>query len=32
MDEHLKFQEWKQVDEDPYYDWRLVRKVRAVVL
>ncbi|KAF7965985.1 hypothetical protein HWV62_40557 [Athelia sp. TMB] len=28
MDEHLKFQEWKQVDEDPYYDWRLVRKVR----
>lgn len=28
MDEHLKFQEWKRVDEDPFYDWRLVRKVR----
>ncbi|KZP33022.1 patatin-like phospholipase domain-containing protein [Athelia psychrophila] len=28
MDEHLQFQEWKQIDEDPYYDWRLVRKVR----
>ena len=23
----MKFDEWKTVDEDPFYDWRLVRKV-----
>ncbi|EIN10649.1 patatin-domain-containing protein [Punctularia strigosozonata HHB-11173 SS5] len=28
LDEYLEFDEWKAVDEDPYYDWRLVRKVR----
>ena len=27
LDEHLHFHEWKMVDEDPYYDWKLVRKV-----
>ncbi|KAI0068836.1 patatin-domain-containing protein [Artomyces pyxidatus] len=27
LDEHLKYNDWKHVDEDPYYDWRLVRKV-----
>ncbi|KIM90832.1 hypothetical protein PILCRDRAFT_764281, partial [Piloderma croceum F 1598] len=28
LDEHLRFHDWKVVDEDPYYDWKLVRKVR----
>ncbi|RDB22700.1 hypothetical protein Hypma_010146 [Hypsizygus marmoreus] len=28
LDEYLKFDEWKKVDEDPFYDWRLVKKVR----
>ncbi|KIY49217.1 patatin-domain-containing protein, partial [Fistulina hepatica ATCC 64428] len=28
LDEYLQFDEWKKVDEDPYYDWKLVRKVR----
>ncbi|KII95167.1 hypothetical protein PLICRDRAFT_97425 [Plicaturopsis crispa FD-325 SS-3] len=28
LDEYLHFGEWKKVDEDPYYDWKLVRKVR----
>lgn len=27
LDEYLHFDEWKKVDEDPYYDWRLIRKV-----
>lgn len=27
LDEYLGFDEWKAIDEDPYYDWRLVRKV-----
>ncbi|KAJ7638843.1 acyl transferase/acyl hydrolase/lysophospholipase [Roridomyces roridus] len=27
MDEYLKFDEWKKEDEDPFYDWKLVRKV-----
>ena len=27
LDEHLRFHDWKMVDEDPYYDWKLVRKV-----
>ncbi|KAH7343803.1 acyl transferase/acyl hydrolase/lysophospholipase [Rhizoctonia solani] len=27
MDEYLGFEEWKQDDEDPYYDWTLVKKV-----
>ncbi|PPQ94036.1 hypothetical protein CVT25_009884 [Psilocybe cyanescens] len=28
LDKYLGFQEWKGHDEDPYYDWMLVRKVR----
>ncbi|GLB33842.1 putative patatin-like phospholipase domain-containing protein [Lyophyllum shimeji] len=28
LDEYLQFHEWKKVDEDPFYDWKLVRKVR----
>ncbi|KAF7432968.1 hypothetical protein PC9H_004912 [Pleurotus ostreatus] len=28
LDEYLKFDDWKKVDEDPYYDWKLVRKVK----
>ncbi|EGO27553.1 hypothetical protein SERLADRAFT_354816 [Serpula lacrymans var. lacrymans S7.9] len=27
LDEYLSFNEWKNVDDDPYYDWKLVRKV-----
>ncbi|KAI0771637.1 patatin-domain-containing protein [Trametes elegans] len=28
LDEHMHFDDWKVLDEDPYYDWKLVRKVR----
>ncbi|KAF9567310.1 patatin-domain-containing protein [Agrocybe pediades] len=28
LDEFLGFDEWKSQDEDPYYDWKLVRKVK----
>ncbi|KAH9076980.1 patatin-domain-containing protein [Lactarius deliciosus] len=28
LDDFLDFDEWKRSDEDPYYDWRLVRKVK----
>ena len=27
LDEYLGFDEWKRVDDDSFYDWRLVRKV-----
>ena len=27
LDEFLSFDEWKAIDEDPYYDWKLVRTV-----
>ncbi|KAJ7771403.1 patatin-domain-containing protein [Mycena maculata] len=27
LDEYLHFDEWKKEDEDPFYDWKLVRKV-----
>ncbi|KAI5124810.1 hypothetical protein M0805_005441 [Coniferiporia weirii] len=27
LDEYLGFDEWKAIDEDPFYDWSLVRKV-----
>jgi len=30
LDEFLDFDEWKRSDEDPYYDWRLIRKVRML--
>ncbi|KAG6831598.1 hypothetical protein H0H92_009071 [Tricholoma furcatifolium] len=26
LDEYLHFHEWKKVDEDPLYDWRLVKR------
>ena len=28
LDKYLNFEEWKKVDEDSFYDWKLVRKVR----
>ncbi|KAI0265196.1 acyl transferase/acyl hydrolase/lysophospholipase [Gloeopeniophorella convolvens] len=28
LDDFLHFDDWKQSDEDPYYDWRLIRKVK----
>ncbi|KAF8195858.1 acyl transferase/acyl hydrolase/lysophospholipase [Mycena galopus ATCC 62051] len=27
LDEYLHFDQWKKEDEDPFYDWKLVRKV-----
>ncbi|KIJ70532.1 hypothetical protein HYDPIDRAFT_105276 [Hydnomerulius pinastri MD-312] len=27
LDKYLDFHEWKQVEEDPFYDWKLVKKV-----
>lgn len=27
LDDFLGFDDWKAIDEDPYYDWKLVRKV-----
>ncbi|KAG2367348.1 acyl transferase/acyl hydrolase/lysophospholipase [Suillus spraguei] len=27
LDKYLLFNEWKKVDEDPFYDWKLLRKV-----
>ncbi|KAI0719545.1 patatin-domain-containing protein [Cerioporus squamosus] len=28
LDEYMHFDDWKLMDEDMYYDWKLVRKVR----
>ncbi|KDQ21031.1 hypothetical protein BOTBODRAFT_27050 [Botryobasidium botryosum FD-172 SS1] len=28
LDQYLGFDEWKKEDEDPYFDWTLVKKVR----
>ncbi|KAJ7590978.1 acyl transferase/acyl hydrolase/lysophospholipase [Mycena floridula] len=28
LDQYLHFDEWKKVDEDSFYDWMLVKKVR----
>ncbi|KAF9453064.1 patatin-domain-containing protein [Macrolepiota fuliginosa MF-IS2] len=28
LDRYLNFDEWKKIDEDAFYDWKLVRKVR----
>ncbi|KAI0723314.1 patatin-domain-containing protein [Earliella scabrosa] len=28
LDDYMHFDEWKLIDEDMYYDWKLVRKVR----
>ncbi|KAI9574442.1 patatin-domain-containing protein [Boletus coccyginus] len=27
LDRYLDFHEWKRIDEDPFYDWKLVKKV-----
>lgn len=27
LDEYMQFDEWKVIEEDIYYDWKLVRKV-----
>jgi hypothetical protein len=29
LDEYLQFDQWKKVDEDVFYDWKLVKKVPA---
>jgi hypothetical protein len=29
LDEYLQFDQWKKVDEDAFYDWKLVKKVFA---
>jgi len=29
LDEYLQFDQWKRVDEDVFYDWKLVKKVYA---
>lgn len=31
LDEYLHFNEWKMADEDPYYDWKLVKKVHIQI-
>ncbi|TFK23281.1 patatin-like phospholipase domain-containing protein [Coprinopsis marcescibilis] len=28
LDSYLQFDEWKKIEEDPYYDWKLVKKVK----
>ncbi|KAH0840150.1 hypothetical protein J3R83DRAFT_1131 [Lanmaoa asiatica] len=30
LDRYLDFQEWKRVDEDSFYDWKLVKKVQIL--
>ncbi len=30
LDDFLDFDEWKRTDEDPFYDWRLIGKVRKL--
>lgn len=30
LDEYLQFHDWKVLDEDTYYDWRLVKKVTII--
>ncbi|PBK69658.1 patatin-domain-containing protein [Armillaria solidipes] len=27
LDDFLHFDDWKKIDDDPYYDWRLIKKV-----
>ncbi|KAF8640110.1 hypothetical protein AX17_001346 [Amanita inopinata Kibby_2008] len=29
MDEFLQFDDWKRIDEDAFYDWKLVKKVKT---
>ncbi|KAF8655297.1 hypothetical protein AX16_003196 [Volvariella volvacea WC 439] len=28
LDKFLQFDDWQRVDEDPFYDWKLIRKVK----
>ncbi|KAA1466398.1 patatin-domain-containing protein [Dentipellis sp. KUC8613] len=28
LDDYMHFNEWKSIEEDPFYDWRLVKKVK----
>jgi hypothetical protein len=30
LDEYLGFDDWKKIDEDAFYDWKLVRKVKEL--
>jgi hypothetical protein len=30
LDEYLGFDDWKKIDEDAFYDWKLVRKVEYI--
>lgn len=30
LDKYLMFNDWKKVDEDAFYDWKLLRKVKKV--
>jgi hypothetical protein len=30
LDKYLLFNDWKKVDEDAFYDWKLLRKVKKV--
>jgi hypothetical protein len=30
LDEYLGFDDWKKIDEDAFYDWKLVRKVKKI--
>ncbi|KAF5389099.1 hypothetical protein D9757_004914 [Collybiopsis confluens] len=32
LDSYLHFDEWKKIDEDAFYDWKLVRKVKKSLL
>jgi len=32
LDEYLGFDDWKKIDEDAFYDWKLVRKVKKILL
>ncbi|KAL9712896.1 hypothetical protein Ac2012v2_004136 [Leucoagaricus gongylophorus] len=31
LDEYLQSDEWKKTDEDPFYDWKLVQKVKNLL-
>lgn len=31
LDKHLGFDDWKDVEEDSYFDWALVRRVRRTL-
>jgi hypothetical protein len=31
LDDYLGFNEWKQMEEDGYYDWKLVKKAIIII-